>query len=77
MPLQLEIVTPEASIYADEVDTVVLPGCEGEMGVLPQHAPLVTLLSAGELRIVKLRGTSRCLPRCAKQLRHAGRARAT
>jgi F-type H+-transporting ATPase subunit epsilon len=53
MPLQLEIVTPEASIYADEVDTVVLPGCEGEMGVLPHHAPLVTLLSAGELRIVK------------------------
>ena len=53
MPLQLEIVTPEASIYADEVDTVVFPGYEGEMGVLPQHAPLVTLLSAGELRIVK------------------------
>lgn len=53
MPLHLEIVTPEASIYADEVDTVVLPGHEGEMGVLPQHAPLVTLLSAGELRITK------------------------
>jgi F-type H+-transporting ATPase subunit epsilon len=53
MPLHLEIVTPEASIYADEVDTVVLPGHEGEMGVLPHHAPLVTLLSAGELRIMK------------------------
>jgi F-type H+-transporting ATPase subunit epsilon len=53
MPLRLEIVTPEASIYADEVDSVVLPGHEGEMGVLPQHAPLVTLLSAGELRITK------------------------
>jgi F-type H+-transporting ATPase subunit epsilon len=53
MPLRLEIVTPEASIYADEVDTVVLPGIEGEMGVLPQHAPLVTLLSAGELVITK------------------------
>ena len=53
MPLRLEIVTPEASIFADEVDTVVLPGIEGEMGVLPQHAPLVTLLSAGELVIAK------------------------
>jgi len=53
MPLRLEIVTPEASIYSDEVDSVVLPGHEGEMGVLPQHAPLVTLLSAGELRIQK------------------------
>ena len=53
MPLHLEIVTPEAKIYSDEVDTVVLPGHEGEMGVLPMHAPLVTLLSAGELRIMK------------------------
>lgn len=53
MPLRLEIVTPEASIYSDDVDTVVLPGYDGEMGVLPQHAPLVTLLNPGELRIVK------------------------
>jgi F-type H+-transporting ATPase subunit epsilon len=53
MPLHLEIVTPEAKIFTDEVDTVVLPGHEGEMGVLPMHAPLVTLLSAGELRIMK------------------------
>jgi len=53
MPFQLEIVTPEASIYADEVDSVILPAHEGEMGVLPNHAPLVTLLSAGELRITK------------------------
>jgi F-type H+-transporting ATPase subunit epsilon len=53
MPLKLEIVTPEASIFSDEVDTVVLPGFEGEMGVLPQHAPLVTSLLPGELRITK------------------------
>jgi F-type H+-transporting ATPase subunit epsilon len=52
MPLRLEIVTPEANIYSAEVDSVVLPGHDGEMGVLPQHAPLITLLSAGELRIV-------------------------
>lgn len=53
MPLKLEIVTPEALIFSDEVDTVVLPGYEGEMGVLPAHAPLVTTLLPGELRYTK------------------------
>ncbi len=53
MPLQLEIVTPERLAYADEVDAVVLPGSEGELGVLPHHAPLVTMLGIGELRIRK------------------------
>ena len=53
MPLKLEIVTPEARIYSDEVDTVVLPGYEGEMGVLPAHSNLVTTLLPGELRITK------------------------
>ncbi len=53
MPLHLEIVTPEARIHSDEVDTVILPGYDGEMGVLPAHAPLVTTLNPGELRIVK------------------------
>jgi F-type H+-transporting ATPase subunit epsilon len=46
MPLQLEIVTPEARIFSDEVDTVVLPGVEGELGILPMHAPLVTTLKS-------------------------------
>ncbi len=53
MPLQLEIVTPERLAYSDEVDAVVLPGSEGELGVLPHHAPLVTMLGIGELRIRK------------------------
>jgi len=53
MPLKLEIVTPEARVFSDEVDTVVLPGFEGEMGVLPMHAPLVTTLLPGELRFTK------------------------
>lgn len=53
MPLKLEIVTPEARIFSDEVDSVVLPGFEGEMGVLPAHAPLVTTLQVGELRYIK------------------------
>ncbi len=53
MTIQLEIVTPERLAYADEVDSVVLPGSEGELGVLPHHAPLVSMLGVGELRIRK------------------------
>jgi F-type H+-transporting ATPase subunit epsilon len=53
MPLLLEIVTPERLAYSDMVDAVNLPGIEGELGVLPHHAPLVTMLGLGELRIRK------------------------
>jgi F-type H+-transporting ATPase subunit epsilon len=53
MPLQLDIVTPEKLAYSDEVDAVTLPGIEGELGVLPHHAPLVSTLGLGELRIRK------------------------
>jgi F-type H+-transporting ATPase subunit epsilon len=53
MPILLEIVTPERLAYSDEVDAVVLPGSEGEMGVLPHHAPLVSSLGVGELRFRK------------------------
>ena len=50
MPLQLDIVTPEKKIFSDLVDNVYLPGADGEMGILPQHAGLVTALKPGELR---------------------------
>jgi len=53
MPLLLEIVTPERLAYLDIVDAVTLPGIEGELGVLPHHAPLVSMLGLGELRIRK------------------------
>jgi len=53
MPLLLEIVTPERLAYSDTVDAVVLPGSEGELGVLPHHAPLLATLGVGELRIRK------------------------
>ena len=53
MPLQLEIVTPERLAYSDEVDAVFCPGIEGEFGVLPHHAPLLSMLGVGELRIRK------------------------
>lgn len=53
MPIQLEIVTPERLVYEDEVDSVNVPGVEGELGILPHHAPLVSTLGYGELRIRK------------------------
>ena len=51
--VRLEIVTPEAKSFSDDVDSVVIPGVEGEIGVLPMHAPLMTLLEPGELRVMK------------------------
>jgi F-type H+-transporting ATPase subunit epsilon len=51
--LKLEIVTPEGRAYQDDVDMVVLPGSEGELGVYPAHVPLMTQLAPGEVRIFK------------------------
>jgi F-type H+-transporting ATPase subunit epsilon len=47
--IKLEIVTPEAKTYSEDVDMVTLTGSEGEMGILPQHMPLMTQLVAGEI----------------------------
>jgi F-type H+-transporting ATPase subunit epsilon len=52
--LKLEIVTPEAKIYSEDVDMVTLPGVEGEMGIYPMHVPLLTQVAAGE--VVALKG---------------------
>jgi F-type H+-transporting ATPase subunit epsilon len=53
MPLTLEIVTPEARVYSDTIDTVVIPTTEGEVGILPGHIPLLTQVEHGELRVTK------------------------
>jgi F-type H+-transporting ATPase subunit epsilon len=47
--LKLEIVTPDAKTYSEDVEMVTLPGVEGEMGVYPQHVPLMTQIVAGEI----------------------------
>ncbi len=47
--IKLEIVTPEAKIYSEDVDMVTLPGIEGEMGIYPMHIPLMTQVAAGEV----------------------------
>jgi len=54
MPLKVDIVTAERVVYSEEgVDEVVAPGIEGELTVLPQHAPLLTMIKPGVMRIVK------------------------
>ena len=58
--LKLEIVTPQAVIYSEDVDMVTLPGSEGEAGVYPNHVPLMTKVQAGEL-IAKKDGTEEIL----------------
>ena len=51
MPLHLEIVTPERRAFEGDVDEVIVPGSEGEMGILPHHAPLISMLGQGVLRL--------------------------
>lgn len=47
--LKLEIVTPDAKVFSEDVDMVTLPGVEGEMGIYPQHVPLMTQIVSGEI----------------------------
>lgn len=53
MPIHLEIVTAERVVLSDDVDMVNAPTKDGRVGILPRHAPLLTILEVGELDIVK------------------------
>lgn len=53
--IKLEVVTVEKLVYSDDVDEVIAPGTEGELGILPHHAPLITMLEPGVL-IIKAGG---------------------
>ena len=53
MPMTLEIITAERQVYSDEVDMVIVPGFDGQLGILPRHAPLMTMLKPGELMVRK------------------------
>jgi len=58
--LHLEIVTPEARTFSGEAQMVVVPGVEGELGILPDHMPLMTQINPGELRVITGEG-EQCL----------------
>ena len=51
--LKLEIVTPEGTVYSEDVQMVTLPGVVGQMGIYPQHTPLMTQMVPGELIVHK------------------------
>ena len=51
MPIRCEIVSHDRPVFEGDVDIVVAPGADGEMGILPHHAPLLTTLKHGELRV--------------------------
>ncbi len=53
MPMHLEIVTPERVVLSDEVDQINAPTTSGRVGILPRHAPLLTVLDVGEMTIIK------------------------
>ena len=53
MPMMLEIITAERQVFSDEVDMVVAPGIDGQLGILPRHAPLMTMLKPGALTVRK------------------------
>lgn len=52
-PMRVEIITAERVVYSDDVDVLVAPGIEGELAILPHHAPLMTVLQPGEIRVRK------------------------
>ena len=52
-PMLLEIITAESRVYGDDVDMVVAPGVDGQLGILPHHAPLMTMLQPGEILVRK------------------------
>lgn len=51
--IRLDIVTAEQSVYSEDVDMVIAPGIQGQLGILPQHTPLMTMLEPGELIVKK------------------------
>ena len=59
--LSLEVVTPFRTVLNEDVDSVTLPGIEGEMGILPEHVPLLTILDAGIMSYVNSNGKIQAL----------------
>ncbi len=53
LTIRFELVTGERLVYSDDVDMIIAPGTEGELGILPRHTPLLTGLQPGELRLKK------------------------
>ena len=59
--LSLEVVTPFRTVLIEDVDSVTLPGIEGELGILPEHVPLLTTLDTGIMSYVNGSGNTRAI----------------
>ena len=59
--MKLEVVTTEETLYSAEVDIVIAPGAEGQLGILPRHAPLLTAINSGDI-IVRKDGQESIIP---------------
>lgn len=57
--LQVVVISPEATIYEGQADSVVVPAWDGELGILRGHAPLMSVLGKGEIRVTRGSGTER------------------
>ena len=62
MALQIEILTPQKTLFKDEADEVVAPSVNGEVGILPQHTEYLTLLRDGEIRVAVKGGAASIFP---------------
>lgn len=60
--MQLEIIKPEKNVYQGEATSVVLPGLDGSLGILDNHAPLITTLTEGVIRVKTADGTEKEFP---------------
>lgn len=58
--IRLDVVTAEGTVYSEDVDIVVAPGTEGQLGILPHHTPLMTMLEPGEL-LIRKNGDELCM----------------
>ncbi len=58
--IRLDVVTAEGTVYSEDVDIVVAPGTEGQLGILPHHTPLMTILEPGEL-LIRKNGDELCM----------------
>jgi len=56
-PQRVDVITPEGAVYGGEAEIVVVPGTAGELGLLANHAPLVSSLKPGEMHVTDMEGT--------------------
>ena len=59
--MHLDIITPEKNVYSGEVEMVNLPGSDGSFGIMKDHAPIVSTLKAGEIKVVE-NGSEKLFP---------------